>query len=87
MMGKVLGFLNNQTGRIVRAAVGLVLMIVGLVFLKNAWGAVLALIAFVPVIAAMFDVCLIAPLFKYPIEGKKIRAKLIERPAKHRLAH
>ncbi len=87
MKVKVFGFINSQIGRVIRAVVGVVLLTVALVFLKNAWGAILALIAFIPIVAAMFDICLIAPLFGYPMEGKKARAKLVEKPHKHRLAH
>jgi uncharacterized membrane protein HdeD (DUF308 family) len=71
-------FMASTTGRWVRIVAGIVLFLVGLFALGGLNGAtagiVVAVIGLVPLLAGVFDVCLFAPLFGYPLSGAKIRA-------------
>jgi hypothetical protein len=51
------------------------LFAIGLLALKGTGGTVVAVIGLVPLLAGMFDVCLIAPLFGAPLSGRKIRSR------------
>ncbi len=70
-------FMASTTGRLVRIVAGIVLILVGLFALNGTSGAtagiVVAVIGLVPLLAGLFDVCLFAPLFGYPLSGAKIR--------------
>lgn len=67
-------FLASGTGRIVRIVVGAVLVVLGF-FINPTWlGIVLVVIGLVPLLAGIFDVCVFAPLFGLPFNGKKLRA-------------
>jgi hypothetical protein len=68
-------FLASSTGRWVRIAAGVVLVAVGLLAVGGTAGAIVAVIGLVPLLAGMFDVCLIAPLFGAPLSGQRIRAR------------
>ena len=68
-------FLASSTGRWVRIAVGGAIFAIGLLALKGTGGAVVAVIGLVPLLAGMFDVCLVAPLFGAALSGRKIRAR------------
>lgn len=65
-------FLASTAGRLTRIAAGLVLI---------AWGAFNSggvkwlpiIIGLIPLLAGVFDICLIAAMFGYPLSGKKIR--------------
>lgn len=64
-------FMASTAGRVLRAAVGLVLIILAATVGANAaWMYILG-IFFVAVGA--FDVCVFGPLFKQSMSGKKIR--------------
>lgn len=71
-------FMASTAGRLVRIVAGIVLILVGLFALGgtggNTAGIVVAVIGLVPLLAGLFDVCLFAPLFGYPLSGSKIRA-------------
>ena len=67
-------FLASKTGRYVRIAVGIILLILGIFVVEDAAGIVLTIIALVPLLAGIFDVCVIAPLFGAPFKGADIRA-------------
>lgn len=71
-------FMASTAGRLVRIIAGIVLILVGLFALGgtggNTAGIVVAVIGLVPLLAGLFDVCLFAPLFGYPLSGSKIRA-------------
>jgi Protein of unknown function (DUF2892) len=67
-------FMSSMTGRITRAVAGVALVVVGAV-LGGGW-LVLAVVGLVFIAVGVFDVCLLAPLFKQPLSGKAVRAKL-----------
>ena len=70
-MNPFVSFMASTNGRILRAVAGLALI---------AWGQfaggglVVTLIGIVPLLAGVFDFCLLAPLFGAPLSGPKIRA-------------
>lgn len=68
----VMDFLGSQGGRIARAVMGLVMVGLG-VALGGGWWA-LAVVGLVPLIAAVLDVCLFAPLVGRPFAGRAFRA-------------
>jgi hypothetical protein len=68
-------FMASPAGRIIRFLAGAILILVGLRFVGGAGGAILAIIGLVPLVAGTFDLCLLAPLFKLPISGRRIRAE------------
>ncbi len=67
-------FMSSMAGRVTRAVAGVALVVVGAV-LGGGW-LVLALVGLVFIAVGVFDVCLLAPLFKQPLSGKAVRAKL-----------
>jgi hypothetical protein len=70
----LIAFLASGTGRVVRIVAGIVLIVLGLVVLQGTAGIIVAVIGAAPLLAGLFDVCLFAPLFGYPLSGPKIRA-------------
>ena len=62
-------FMASPTGRGVRVAAGLALIVAGLV-IGSAGGYVLAVVGLVPLLAGALNVCLIAPILKAPFSGK-----------------
>ena len=67
-------FMNTQLGRIVRIVAGVVLIGVGLLAIGGLAGIVVAALGVVPLAAGVFDFCLLAPIFRVPWSGAKIRA-------------
>ncbi len=68
----LLGFLSSPAGRVVRGLLGVAMIVVGAV-LGGGWY-VLAVAGLLPLAAGVFDFCLIAPLLRRPMAGKKFRA-------------
>lgn len=71
---EILKSLSSPAGRVIRTIAGIALIVVGLFVIQGTGGLILGVIGLVPLAAGVFDVCLLAPLFKAPIEGPKIRA-------------
>lgn len=67
-------FMSSSAGRSLRGIVGLILVGLG-VALGGGWFA-LAAVGLVFIAVGVFDVCLLAPLFKQPFSGKAVRAGL-----------
>lgn len=72
-----LEFIGSQPGRIVRIAVGLALIIGG-VLLGGGWLALVA-VGLLPFAAGVFDLCVLGPLFRLPLAGAKFREALASR--------
>lgn len=64
----------SRAGRMLRIIVGGVLIFIGLFVVKNTAGYIISVIGIVPLLAGVFDVCILAPLFSMPFIGKAIRA-------------
>jgi uncharacterized membrane protein len=67
-------FMSSTAGRWTRGIAGGALIALGLVVGGGA-GWVLVALGAVFVAVGLFDVCLVAPLFKKPFSGKAVRAK------------
>jgi len=62
-------FMASPTGRGIRIAAGLVMIVAGLV-IGSTGGFILAVVGLVPLLAGALDVCVIAPVLKAPFRGK-----------------
>ena len=63
----------GAAGRIIRVVAGIALIVIGLVVVQGVGGWVLAIVGLAPLIAGIADVCLFAPLFGGPFQGKEAR--------------
>jgi hypothetical protein len=67
-------FMASVWGRLLRIVAGIALILVGLIVVEGTWGIVLAVVGAVPLLAGLFDVCLIgALLLGTPLKGSDIR--------------
>ena len=73
-MNPFVRFMASPTGRVIRVVAGIVLVVLGLLVVKNVGGIILAVVGLVPLVAGLFDFCVFAPLFGAPLSGPKIRA-------------
>lgn len=69
-------FMANTTGRIVRIVAGLLLIIIGILWVQGIGGWILVIIGLVPLLAGAFDKCVFAPLFGLPFDGSQLRQKV-----------
>lgn len=69
-------FIAGSVGRLIRAAAGLALILVGLLLVQGATGWILAVVGLVPLLAGVFDFCVFAPLFGLPFLGPRLREKV-----------
>lgn len=73
MKQKFFGFMASSAGRIARVVAGVALLLIGLLVVKGGVGIVLAVVALVPLLAGLFDVCVFSALFGGPFKGGDIR--------------
>jgi hypothetical protein len=73
-MNGLISFMASTAGRITRAVAGIALIAWGLVGLGGTTGTIIAVVGLLPLVAALFDFCVFAPLFGAPLSGPKIRA-------------
>ncbi len=59
----------SMGGRLVRIVAGLILIALGLLVVEGTGGIILAVVGVLPVLAGVFNVCLIAPLIGAPLSG------------------
>ena len=67
---RIAAFMAGTTGRLLRGAIGVVLIFVGIDGFDGAAGWAIAAVGFVPLTAAAANVCLIAPLLHAPFRGR-----------------
>jgi len=67
-------FMASKAGRGTRVVAGLVLIIVGALIGGAGW--ILAVVGLVPLLAGVFDVCVLAPLMRRPFSGDELRAQV-----------
>jgi hypothetical protein len=67
-----IAFLAGPAGRLLRIAAGTAMVAVGAAVGGGWWG--LAVLGLVPLLAGTFDVCVLAPLFRLPFAGSRLRA-------------
>lgn len=63
-------FMASATGRLLRVVAGLALIGWGWTMHEQTVGIVLIVVGFVPLLAGVFNVCLIAPIIGAPFAGK-----------------
>jgi hypothetical protein len=68
----VLRFIGSTPGRVARVVAGLGLIEGGVV--AGGWWLALAAVGLVPLMAGLFDVCVLGPLFRLPFGGRAFRA-------------
>jgi len=73
-MNPFVSFMASSTGRLVRIVAGLALVAWGWFGLGGMTGTIVTIIGLVPLVAGLFDFCVLAPLFGAPLSGPKIRA-------------
>ena len=64
-------WMSKPAGRILRIVAGLILIGVGLYF-QTFWGYAVAVVGVVPVLAGLFNFCLIAPALGAPFRGHRV---------------
>lgn len=70
-MSTFVTFMQSMTGRILRIVVGVALIAIGLLVVKDVWGIVIAVVGLVPLIAGLGGICLVAPLLGFTLKGQK----------------
>ena len=60
----------TATGRLARIIAGIVLIALGLFVIGGTVGIVVAVIGVAPILAGVFNVCLIAPILRAPFSGR-----------------
>ena len=73
-MNPFVRFMQTPAGRIGRIVVGVVLIAAGFIGSGGAIGYFLAGLGVIPLAAGLLDICLMAPFFRVPLSGTKIRA-------------
>lgn len=61
----------SMGGRLIRIVAGVVLIALGLLVVEGTGGLILAVIGVAPILAGVFNVCLIAPLIGAPFSGNE----------------
>ncbi len=73
-MNPFISFMASPAGRLARIVAGVALIAWGLLGIGGTTGIIVAVIGAVPLLAGLFDVCLLATLFSCPLSGAKTRA-------------
>jgi hypothetical protein len=72
-------FMSSGAGRALRIVAGLVLVALGLFFVNGALGLILIIVGAIPLVAGVFDICIIGALFLgTPLRGVEVRASIEE---------
>ena len=66
-------FMSSTTGRLLRIVAGLALIALGVFYFTGTTGIIVALIGVVPLLAGVFNVCVFAPLFGGPFNGRAVK--------------
>lgn len=70
-------FMTSPQGRMMRVIMGIVLMSVGLLLVKDTLGIILALLAIVPIAGGLLDFCVAGLALGYPFSGKNARKRIL----------
>ena len=65
-------FMTSTLGRAIRIIAGLALIVVGLLAVHGLAGALIVVVGIVPLIAGILNVCVFAPLFGGPFNGRDV---------------
>jgi predicted cobalt transporter CbtA len=66
-------FMTSMLGRGIRIVVGMALVLAGLLTMHGATGIILAVVGLVPLLAGILNVCVFAPLFGGPFNGRDVQ--------------
>lgn len=66
-------FMSSTTGRLLRIIAGLALIALGVFYFTGTTGIIVALIGVVPLLAGVFNICVFAPLFGGPFNGRAVK--------------
>lgn len=66
-------FMTSTLGRAMRIVAGIALVLVGLLAVHGATGVILIVVGLVPLLAGIFNVCVFAPLFGGPFNGRNVQ--------------
>jgi hypothetical protein len=69
-------FITSGMGRAARIALGIVIMLLGLIVVQGTIGTIMAVVALIPIAGGLFDFCLIGFALGYPLKGSEARKKL-----------
>ncbi len=72
-MGGFVHFMQSVAGRLLRIAIGIALVVVGVWPIGGTLGTVIAIVGLVPLFAGLAGICLIAPFFGYTLAGEPMR--------------
>jgi Protein of unknown function (DUF2892) len=64
-------WMAGGAGRTLRVLAGLILIGIG-IYVQGIWGVVIAVVGVIPVLAGVFNVCLIAPALGAPFRGRRL---------------
>jgi hypothetical protein len=64
----------SPAGRLLRIVAGIALVYIGLVTMGGTGGWVVAIVGLVPLLAGLFDFCVLAPIIGAPFKGPDIRS-------------
>lgn len=67
-------FINSVAGRIVRVVVGLCLVAWGFALREDAIGILFMMVGIVPLLAGVFDLCMLSAFLGGPVTGAEVRA-------------
>lgn len=73
---QIVKFMTSGMGRAARIALGIVIMLVGLLVVQGTIGTVMAVVALIPIAGGLFDFCLLGFALGYPLKGAEARKKL-----------
>lgn len=74
-MNPFVSFMASSAGRIARIVAGVALLALAYFTLEGTVAIIVGAVAFVPLLAGIFDFCVFAPLFGNPLSGKAIRGE------------
>lgn len=69
-------FMISGLGRGTRFTLGAVILLAGLLVVKGTPGAIMSIVALVPIAGGLFDFCLVGFVLGYPLKGSEARKKL-----------
>ena len=64
--------MSSMAGRLIRVLAGIALILFGLLSVQGTGGTILAIVGLVPLVAGLFNFCVMAPLFGGPFLGKEV---------------
>ncbi len=73
-MNPLVRFMVSPAGQIARAAIGVAIIAAGLIGVGGSAGLAIAALGLIPLLAGSLNICIIAPAFRLPLSGSKIRA-------------